>query len=253
MTYHTSREAIEPTVAEIEAEVSKGWPSPPTCPTPIRPRPPWRRSSQRFGRLDALVNMASVFRRTPLPIARPRRLRRDDRRQPRRSLSYGPRRRAADARPAGDDGIKGKIVNVGDWATERPYKDYLPYLVAKGGLTTMTLALAAGAGPAYHRHDGPAGDDRPSARLRRGRQAAVVAPTPLAPVGSAGDVNRLILYLLEGTNFVTGACSGSTEAGSWAAQVNQRRTASFRPIRPRSLLRPMSRPTKDKLKPIEEP
>ena len=40
------------------------------------------------------------------------------------------------------DGIKGKIVNIGDWATERPYKDYLPYLVAKGGLTTMTLALA---------------------------------------------------------------------------------------------------------------
>ena len=42
----------------------------------------------------------------------------------------------------GEDGIKGKIVNIGDWATERPYKDYLPYLVAKGGLTTMTLALA---------------------------------------------------------------------------------------------------------------
>ncbi len=40
------------------------------------------------------------------------------------------------------DGIKGKIVIIGDWATERPYKDYLPYLVAKGGLTTLTLALA---------------------------------------------------------------------------------------------------------------
>ena len=34
-------------------------------------------------------------------------------------------------RQPGDDGIKGKIVNIGDWATERPYKDYLPYLVAK--------------------------------------------------------------------------------------------------------------------------
>ena len=46
-----------------------------------------------------------------------------------------------------DDGIKGKIVNIGDWATERPYKDYLPYLVAKGGLTTMTLALAGELAP----------------------------------------------------------------------------------------------------------
>ena len=38
--------------------------------------------------------------------------------------------------------MKGRIVNLGDWATDRPYKDYLPYLVGKGGLTTMTLALA---------------------------------------------------------------------------------------------------------------
>jgi pteridine reductase len=33
-----------------------------------------------------------------------------------------------------------------------------------------------------------------------------VAHTPLRRFGSASDVNRLILYLLEGTNFVTGAC-----------------------------------------------
>ena len=86
--------------------------------------------------------MASVYRRTPLADSVAARLRRHDRRQPRRPVSHGPRRRPADAHPAGDDGIKGKIVIIGDWATDRPYKDYLPYLVAKGGLTTMTLALA---------------------------------------------------------------------------------------------------------------
>ena len=30
------------------------------------------------------------------------------------------------------DGIKGKIVLIGDWATDRPYKDYLPYLSRRG-------------------------------------------------------------------------------------------------------------------------
>ena len=40
------------------------------------------------------------------------------------------------------DLIKGKIVFIGDWATDRPYKDYLPYLVAKGALPTLTLGLA---------------------------------------------------------------------------------------------------------------
>ena len=106
----------------------------------------------------------------------------------------------------GEDGIKGKIVLIGDWATERPYKDYLPYLVAKGGLTTMTLALARELAPHI-----------PVAMI----QPAMIEPPPTLSrktcrrywprrrcAGSArqADVNRLILYLLEGTNFVTGAC-----------------------------------------------
>ena len=35
---------------------------------------------------------------------------------------------------------------------------------------------------------------------------AVIAQTPLRRVGTPDDVNRLILYLLEGTSFVTGVC-----------------------------------------------
>lgn len=36
--------------------------------------------------------------------------------------------------------------------------------------------------------------------------AAVIAQTPLHRLGTPADVNRLILYLIEETNFVTGAC-----------------------------------------------
>ena len=109
--------------------------------------------------------MASVYRRTPLADAVRQRLRRPDRREPGRPVSHGRRRRPGrcSTQPAAD-GIKGKIVNLGDWATERPYKDYLPYLVAKGGLTTMTLALAKELGPARSGRDDPARHDRPAAR-----------------------------------------------------------------------------------------
>ena len=104
------------------------------------------------------------------------------------------------------DGLKGKIVNLGDWATERPYKDYLPYLVAKGGLTTMTLALARELAP----HVSvaliqPAMIDAPP-DFSEAEKQAVLEQTPLRRFGSASDVNRLILYLLDGTNFVTGSC-----------------------------------------------
>jgi pteridine reductase len=36
--------------------------------------------------------------------------------------------------------------------------------------------------------------------------ADVLEQTPLRRIGSSKDVNRLILYLLDGTNFVTGSC-----------------------------------------------
>jgi pteridine reductase len=42
--------------------------------------------------------------------------------------------------------------------------------------------------------------------LTQAERAAVIAATPLRRVGTPGDLNRLILYLLEGTDFATGAC-----------------------------------------------
>jgi pteridine reductase len=95
---------------------------------------------------------------------------------------------------------------MGDWATERPYKDYLPYLVAKGGLTTMTLALAKELAPHIPvAMIQPAMIDSPPEFTENDKQA-VLEETPLGRFGSPADVNRLILYLLEATNFVTGAC-----------------------------------------------
>jgi pteridine reductase len=106
----------------------------------------------------------------------------------------------------GEQGIKGKIVNVGDWATERPYKHYLPYLVAKGGLTTLTLALARELAPHVPVTMVQPAMVAPPPDLSEADRAAVIAATPLERVGSPDDVNRLILYLLEGTDFATGAC-----------------------------------------------
>lgn len=106
----------------------------------------------------------------------------------------------------GEDGIKGKIVLIGDWATERPYKNYLPYLVAKGGLTTMTLALARELAPHIPVAMIQPAMIEPPPDFTEDDKQAVLAQTPLRRFGSPADVNRLILYLLEGTNFVTGAC-----------------------------------------------
>jgi pteridine reductase len=104
----------------------------------------------------------------------------------------------------GEGGIKGKIVNVGDWATNRPYKDYLPYLVAKGGLATFTKALAVELAPHVTVNMVQPAMVDPPPELSDEERTAVIESTPLRRCGTPADVNRLILYLLEGTDFATG-------------------------------------------------
>src|SRR5262249_216390 len=95
---------------------------------------------------------------------------------------------------------------LGDWATDRPYRDYLPYLVAKGGLTTLTLALARELAPYIPvTMVQPAMIDPPPG-LTAEETAEIVSKTPLRRIGTPEDVNRLILYLLDGTSFATGSC-----------------------------------------------
>ena len=100
MTYHTSRDAIERTIASVEAVGADGLAIAADLSRADQAENAVAQVVDRFGRLDALVNMASVFRRTPLADSYPARLRRDDRRQPRRAFPRGRRRGPADAHAA---------------------------------------------------------------------------------------------------------------------------------------------------------
>jgi len=206
MTHHHSRAAIERTIADVEEAGSEGLAVQADLSDPEQAERAVAATFERFGRIDALVNMASVFRRTPFASLAPRDF--DDMIAANLAAPYhaaiAASRRMLE-QPA-RDGIKGKIVMIGDWATERPYKDYLPYLAAKGGLTTMTLALAKELAPHV-----PVVMIQPAMiaappELTEAEKRAVLEATPLRRFGSADDVNRLIVYLLDETNFVTGAC-----------------------------------------------
>jgi pteridine reductase len=206
MTYHTSREAIERTIAAVEARGVRGLAIAADLARPDQAEGAVREAAGGFGRLDALVNMASTYRRTPMATLSPRDF--DEMIAANLAAPYHTAIAAARAMldQPGEDGIKGKIVNIGDWATERPYKDYLPYLVAKGGLTTMTLALASELAPHIPVAMIQPAMVEPPPDLDEHDLRSVLSQTPLRRIGSPDDVNRLIVYLLEGTNFVTGAC-----------------------------------------------
>jgi pteridine reductase len=194
MTYHTSREAIGRTIAAVKERGREGLAVPADLSQPEQAASAVHRAARHFDRLDALVNMASVYRRTPMSTLTPR----DFDEMIAANLAAPYHTAIAAARimreQPGQDGIK------------RPYKDYLPYLVAKGGLTTMTLALATELAPHIAVAMIQPAMIEPPPELSELDKQAVLAQTPLHRSGSPSDVNRLIVYLLEGTNFVTGAC-----------------------------------------------
>ena len=206
LTYHTSREAIEQTVAELQTQGAEALAVAADLSHAEEAAGAVAAVATRFGRLDALVNMTSIYRRTPFRELTSRDF--DQMITANLAAPYHTAITAARQMLAQTDfgGIRGKIVNIGDWASERPYKDYLPYLVAKGGLATFTLALARELAPHVPVAMIQPAMIEPPPDLSPAEIDAVVAATPLRRVGSPDDVNRLILYLLEGTNFVTGAC-----------------------------------------------
>lgn len=208
LTYHTSREAIEKTAAAVEARGTRSLAVAADLSDAVQAEAAVERVVDTFGRLDALVNMASIFRPTPFASLAPGdfdAMIAANLAAPYHVAIASARRMLA--RPADDgDPLQGKIVNVGDWATDRPYKGYLPYLVAKGGLATLTLALAAELAPHVAVNLVQPAMIQPPPDLSPDEIAAVVDATPLRRHGTPDDINRLILYLLEGTDFATGSC-----------------------------------------------
>ena len=203
LTYHTSRETIEATAERVRALGVKALTIEADLSQAARAEAAVSNTVRMFERVDILVNMASIYTRTPFATLQ--------------SSDFDAMIAANLAAPyhvavaagkqmltqSSDGGVQGKIINIGDWATDRPYRDYLPYLVAKGALKTFTLALARELAPGVAVNlIQPAMIDPPPG-LTAEEKGAILAETPLQRIGTPEDVNRLILYLLEGTDFVT--------------------------------------------------
>jgi pteridine reductase len=155
---------------------------------------------KRFGRIDILVNSASVFYRKPLEE-----LTEED-----WDVNLDTNLKApfflskfagATMRRQG----AGKIVNIGDWAGIRPYNNYLPYTVSNSGLIGLTRALAKALAPEVQVNCIALGpvmppDDYDAAEIERLRQATLTKT-----LGTPRDVARAVIYLCEGTDFTTGS------------------------------------------------
>jgi len=155
-----------------------------------------------FGRLDILVNMASVYERVPFDeltmATADRHLAVDLGGTFRCALAAAPRLR----RRGG-----GRIINVTDWvaASGRPrYKGYLSYYVAKAGVKALTEGLALElAGDQILVNAIAAGPILAPVATTDEESAAVIRATPLGRWGGADEVAKAVIALVD-SDFITG-------------------------------------------------
>jgi pteridine reductase len=153
-----------------------------------------------FGRLDVLVNSASVFYRKPLEELTER-----DWDLNLNTNLKAPFFLAKFAGAAMRRQGAGKIVNIGDWAGIRPYNNYLPYTVSKSGLIGLTRALAKALAPEVQVNCVALGPVMPPDDYDREEIERLRLATLTKTIGSPEDVARSVLFLCEGTDFTTGS------------------------------------------------
>ncbi len=157
---------------------------------------------ETFGRVDVLVNMASIYRTTDLDAITPESWAADLDVNLRSAFLCAqacvPHMRASGG---------GHIVNFADWLARsgRPaYDGFTSYYVAKAGVVALTEALALELAPAGILVNAIApGPILPPPDLSADEEAEVARATPLGRWGGADEIARAVVFLCE-TGFVTG-------------------------------------------------
>ncbi len=202
LSYNSSRAEAEAVAADVRASGRRAHLASANLGNPEDCRALVDGAAAAFGRLDVLVNMASVYSAVPF----------DDTDAEAWNRVVNVDLRAAflcahaavpHLRRAGG----GRIVNFSDWvaASGRPrYPGFLPYYVAKKGVIALTeaLALELAADQILVNAIAPGPIVAPPGTSEE-EQRAVESATPLGRWGGADAIVRAVMFLVE-TDFVTG-------------------------------------------------
>jgi pteridine reductase len=159
------------------------------------------RARRHFGQLDLVVNNAASWTPTPLGTVMA-----DD---VRRFLETNVLPTFVCCQHAGlimtEQSQGGAIVNIGDWATARPYPDYSAYFASKGVIPTLTRTFAVELAPRVRVNAVLPGPVLIPEEISAADQKRAIAGTLVQRAGRPENVAQAVLFLAE-NDFVTGVC-----------------------------------------------
>ncbi len=158
----------------------------------------------RFQRVDVLVNAAAIW--DPIPLEQ---IRAADYERFYRVNSLGTALCGQHFGMAMTKQVSGgAIVNIGDWAMARPYRDFLPYWISKGSIESCTRALAvelAHRNPRVRVNAIMPGPIELPHGISPERHAKIVESSLLKRAGTSDDLAQAALFFAT-SPFITGVC-----------------------------------------------
>jgi len=197
--YRTSAAAAEETAAQCRAAGGAAETFAADLADPAAARDLVQRVLAWQGRLDVLVNNASVFE--------PQTLGDFDLAEWERTLRINVTAPMvlAHAAQAALRTARGRIINLCDVATGQLWPDHLAYIVSKGALETLTRVLARALAPEVNVVGVAPGvaawPDRYGADVR----ARLTARIPLQRAGTPADIAAAVHFLIRDGDYITGA------------------------------------------------
>lgn len=200
VNYNRSADAAHDTVKEIEAHGVRGMALQCDVSQVTQVEEMMQSIVTHFKAIDVLVNCAAIYERKPLDKVTER--------DWDTHLDINLKGSFFCAKYAGQHMLKqgrGKIINFADWAGIRPYADYLPYCISKGGVITMTRGLAKSLAPNIQVNCIAPGPILLPPDFTEEETQKVINATPLKRIGSPKDIAATVVFLVEGSDFITGA------------------------------------------------
>jgi pteridine reductase len=99
----------------------------------------------------------------------------------------------------------GAIVNIGDWAVARPYRNYSAYFISKAAIPTMTRLLAVELAPRVRVNAVLPGPVLVPEGVSEAERRRAIQGTLLGRPGRPENVAQAVVSLLE-NDFITGVC-----------------------------------------------